>query len=258
MQFVVANSDTTDMPPGGSDDSSTALCDARVCGRLVWRIVSVVFSKRPVFVRMGRSREPRFDPSLMAFLSRRAIGASFGGSQGRRRTGRQPSRQWCLWSKALFPTALERHLPKAREVIADTQARIADLQSRLMQFDAALRRIDAALGWMPEVSYFRGHLFETRGLVEQRLSSELAKRGDTAEAQAAKSRALVAFETAMQIQADVIPTDTARSIWHALGRCPSRASKCPCFPHGINNCRSRPMRFLAAIFGGRAGCAASI
>jgi tetratricopeptide (TPR) repeat protein len=93
---------------------------------------------------------------------------------------------------------------EAREVMADTQARIADIQSRVAEFDAALARLEKALNWVNEVSYFRGHLFETRGLVEQRRAEALAKQGLNAEAQAAKTRALSAFETAMQIQAEVI------------------------------------------------------
>jgi hypothetical protein len=143
------------------------------------------------------------DPSLMAFLSR----ARSAHHLADLKEDNEPEAAIAAMVSVVegpIPNRSGEQPAEAREVIADTQARIADLQSRLMQFDAALRRIDAALGWMTEVSYFRGHLFETRGLVEQRSSDELAKRGDTAAAQAAKSRALVAFETAMQIQAEVI------------------------------------------------------
>lgn len=93
---------------------------------------------------------------------------------------------------------------EAREVMADTQARIAELESRLLRFDSATRRIDLALQWVPEVSYFRGHLFETRGIVEQRQAQDHEKSGRAAEAAAANGRALAAFESAMQIQAEVI------------------------------------------------------
>lgn len=94
--------------------------------------------------------------------------------------------------------------PEAREVVADTQARIADFQSRLMQFDDALKRITTALDQVPEPSYFRGHLFEVRGLVEQRHAAELLRTGQSEQAEKANARALQAFETAMQIQAEVI------------------------------------------------------
>ncbi|HEY5955561.1 MAG TPA: hypothetical protein VIV60_03365 [Polyangiaceae bacterium] len=93
---------------------------------------------------------------------------------------------------------------EARETIADTQARIAELQSRSKQFDAARQRIELAMKLVPEPDYYRGHLFETQGLIEQRRSEALKSEGNLPASEVARSAALSAFETAMQIQAEVI------------------------------------------------------
>jgi hypothetical protein len=93
---------------------------------------------------------------------------------------------------------------EVREVLADTAARIADLESTLERFEGAIQRVDEALPLVTNASYFRGHLFETRGLVEQRWATFLEKQGNIEKAKVVKARALQSFETAMEIQAAVI------------------------------------------------------
>jgi hypothetical protein len=92
------------------------------------------------------------------------------------------------------------------EVLADTAARVADLESRLERFDSASRTLRDALLWVPDVSYFRGHLYEVSGIVEERRAHALERQNDAQEAQAARSRAMVAFEESMKIHAEVIRT----------------------------------------------------
>jgi tetratricopeptide (TPR) repeat protein len=94
--------------------------------------------------------------------------------------------------------------PEAREVLADTRARLADLTSRLGRFDEAAAHVERGLEQAREVTYFRGHLFEVRGLVEERRAAGLREQGDSAAADAAKQRALEAFEQSMEIQGLVI------------------------------------------------------
>ncbi|HEY3234187.1 MAG TPA: hypothetical protein VGJ84_05695 [Polyangiaceae bacterium] len=94
--------------------------------------------------------------------------------------------------------------PEVREVIADTFARLADLSSRLGKFDEADRQVKAGLELVPETTYFQGHLWEVRGVVEERRAEALRGAGDAQAAQAAAQRALYAFEKAMNIQAEVI------------------------------------------------------
>jgi len=101
--------------------------------------------------------------------------------------------------KPACPSAAE-----VREVLADTHARLGDLQSRHGDFAAALANVEQGLALVPEQGYFRGHLFEIRGLVEERQSKALAGRGDIAGAVSAEERALAAFQEAMRIQSEVI------------------------------------------------------
>jgi tetratricopeptide (TPR) repeat protein len=93
---------------------------------------------------------------------------------------------------------------EVREVLADTLARLADLESRVGRFDAARDNVRKGLELVDEPNYFRGHLFEVQGLLEQRYADESSKRGDEEQAQKAKQRALEAFGTAMDIQEKVI------------------------------------------------------
>ncbi len=94
--------------------------------------------------------------------------------------------------------------PEVREVLADTRARLADLESQRGKFDAAAKDIEAGLELVEQRTYFRGHLFEVRGLLEDRRAEALRKDGKDDAAQAAKKRALKALETSMEIQAEVI------------------------------------------------------
>jgi tetratricopeptide (TPR) repeat protein len=94
--------------------------------------------------------------------------------------------------------------PEVREVLADTRARLADFTSKLGRYDDAAAHVERGLEQAREVTYFRGHLFEVRGLVEERRAKSLRDAGDTAAAEAAKKRALDAFEQSMDIQAQVI------------------------------------------------------
>jgi len=100
---------------------------------------------------------------------------------------------------------------EVREVLADTSARLADLASRHGDFAAALAHVEQGLGLVPEQSYFRGHLFEVRGLVEERQSKALAGQGDAAGATRAADRALAAFQEAMRIQSEVIEKAAPRA-----------------------------------------------
>jgi tetratricopeptide (TPR) repeat protein len=109
----------------------------------------------------------------------------------------------------LLAKAEPRKAPEIDEVIADTHARLADLRSRTADFTLATKHIDNGLSRATATSYFRGHLFEVRGLVEERLSKDLAAKGDTPGAAAAKDRAMKAYEEAIAIQDEVIKRGTA-------------------------------------------------
>lgn len=141
------------------------------------------------------------DPVLLAFLSQ---------ARSAHHTADQREAQGDLGAAV---TALERltraprppgEAPEVGEVLADTQARIADLLSRTGGFDQANRAVDAGLEQARAPSYFRGHLFEVRGLVEERLEKSLRDKARGPEADQARERSLAAYEEAMKIQAEVI------------------------------------------------------
>jgi hypothetical protein len=94
--------------------------------------------------------------------------------------------------------------PEVSEVLADTRARIADLLSRAGQFDQADAEINGGLEHALAPSYFRGHLFEVRGLLEERREKDLRGKQRGQEADQARERSLSAYEEAMKIQAQVI------------------------------------------------------
>ena len=93
--------------------------------------------------------------------------------------------------------------PEVREVLSDTRARMADLESQLGEFERALEDVARGLDLAREPTYFRGHLFETRGLVHERHAKAL-KATDPAAAADAEKLAVSALEEAMAIQGGVI------------------------------------------------------
>lgn len=97
---------------------------------------------------------------------------------------------------------------EVREVLADTHARVGKLKGELDDFPGAEASVAKGLELVSEPSYFRGHLFEVRGLVAERHAKALDAAGDKAGAARARTRALEAFEEAMRIQARVIEQTT--------------------------------------------------
>lgn len=141
------------------------------------------------------------EPALLAFLSRARAAHHRADVPEQRGDLKVAIRE--LEALLSGPT-LPGNAAEAREVLADTRARLADLRSRDGDFDRAEADVAAGLSLVPEPSYFRGHLFEVRGLAEERRSKALAGAGDSERAEAAKTRALAAFQEAMNIQAAVI------------------------------------------------------
>jgi hypothetical protein len=142
------------------------------------------------------------DPVLMSFLG--SARAAHHLADGREEKGDLSGAEAALGSLIDGPLPPKRDAAEVREVIADTRARLADFRSRRGDFDRALADVQKGLDLVPEQSYFRGHLFETRGLVEERRTKALTASGDQAGAAQARERALAAFEEAMRIQQAVI------------------------------------------------------
>jgi hypothetical protein len=141
------------------------------------------------------------DPVLLAFLSQ-ARSAHHVADQ-REAEGNVPA---ALRALQTLTTAQKPpgNAPEVEEVLADTRARSADLLSRAGRFDQADAEVSAGLENAKTPNYFRGHLFEVRGLVEERREKALRGTGRGQEADQARDRSLGAYEEAMKIQAEVI------------------------------------------------------
>jgi hypothetical protein len=99
--------------------------------------------------------------------------------------------------------------PEAREVLADTYARLAELRSELetfdqAQYDEAKADVERGLKHAVERTHYRGRLMEVLGEVEKRYYQNMVDAGDTRAAESAKARAIKALEEAVNIQDDVI------------------------------------------------------
>ncbi|MEO8900895.1 MAG: hypothetical protein ABI488_04545 [Polyangiaceae bacterium] len=144
------------------------------------------------------------DPLLLAFLSRARSAhhvADAHESAGDLKAALQPLAE--LVAGPLPQRSRNELAPEVREVLADTRARLADLRSRLGTFDLAINDVQAGLEQARAPNYFRGHLLETEGLVEERRAKALDSSNPSG-ARAARQRAIDLLEQAMAVQSGVI------------------------------------------------------
>lgn len=94
--------------------------------------------------------------------------------------------------------------PETDEVRADAYARLAELRLKEGDLEGADRDVQSGLTWAHEVTYFRGHLLEVSGLVEEARSAKLADAGSLIEAARARTSAINRLEDAVHIQQQVI------------------------------------------------------
>ncbi|HEY0466230.1 MAG TPA: hypothetical protein VGC79_18595 [Polyangiaceae bacterium] len=144
------------------------------------------------------------DPVLLAFLSRARSAHHMaddleGG--GDLRASAEPLERLVAGPVPRSPGA--QLGPEVREVLADTYARLADLHSRQGAFQRALEDVQQGLSHAHEPNYFRGHLLETEGLVEERHAKAL-ETSDKAAAAVIRKRAIELLEQAMAVQSGVI------------------------------------------------------
>jgi hypothetical protein len=97
------------------------------------------------------------------------------------------------------PSAIE-----VDEVLADTHARLAELRLGLGDLGGADREVQAGLQRAAGATYFRGHLLEVEGLIEEARAAGLADAGRGDEAAAARSQAMKLLEEAVRVQQQVI------------------------------------------------------
>jgi hypothetical protein len=144
------------------------------------------------------------DPLLLAFLSRARSAHHIADEQETAGDLAAAVAPLAALTEGPLPREASPALaPEVREVLADTRARLADLRSRQGAFEPALADIRAGLESAREPNYFRGHLLETEGLVEERQAKALETKNPNAAA-AARARAIGLLEQAMAVQASVI------------------------------------------------------
>lgn len=139
------------------------------------------------------------DPALLSFLSK-ARAAHHKADLAEERGDRAQALA-ALDSVVSGPTPSRR--PEVDEVLADTRARLAELRAALGQFDQAAQDVKLGLDLARDTSYFRGHLFEVLGVVEEQRAASLSASNPAA-AEAARKRALEASEQAISIQDQVL------------------------------------------------------
>ena len=97
-----------------------------------------------------------------------------------------------------------QRLPEVEEVLADTYARMAELELQKNDVAAAQKDVETGLLHVTEPTYFRGHLLEVYGIVEETRTAQLRDAGNTAEADKAKAHAKELLREAVDVQEAVI------------------------------------------------------
>ena len=104
----------------------------------------------------------------------------------------------------------ERKAPEVEEVLADAYARLAELRLKKGELDPAGAAVKSGLEHVAEATYFRGHLVEVQGLIEEARAAQLADAGNAAEAARAREHAIQLLEEVVKIQEQVIQRSLAQ------------------------------------------------
>jgi tetratricopeptide (TPR) repeat protein len=154
----------------------------------------------PVTVCPEVDAEAVIDPGLLAFLSRARSAHHLADLAEENQDAQEALRVLRNFLKGKTPPARV----EAEEVLADTHARVADIESQLGRFDEANASVERGLKLAKGTTYYLGHLFETKGLVAERLAKKRRAEGDEQAAQRAEKAAVDAYERSMQIQEKVL------------------------------------------------------
>ncbi|MDB4940683.1 MAG: hypothetical protein JWP97_217 [Labilithrix sp.] len=100
--------------------------------------------------------------------------------------------------------------PEVEEVLADAYARLAELRLKKGELDVAGAAVASGLEHAAEATYFRGHLVEVQGLVEEARAAQLADAGRVTDAKRARDHAIELLEEVVKIQDQVIQRSLAQ------------------------------------------------
>jgi hypothetical protein len=99
--------------------------------------------------------------------------------------------------------------PEVQEVLADAYARLAEIELHRRAWGRALEAVRSGLTHAPEPTYFRGHLLEVEGLIEEARATELADAGKLGDAVHAREKAIELLEEVVRLQDQVIQRSLA-------------------------------------------------
>jgi hypothetical protein len=139
------------------------------------------------------------DTTIMAFLS--AARALHHEADLREKSGDAPGAIAALERLVAMPAPAATEVD---EVLADTRARLAELRLGRGDLDGAERDVREGLLRASGPTYFRGHLLEVQGLIEEARATAFVDAGKREEATAAKAHAISLLEEAVRVQEQVI------------------------------------------------------
>jgi hypothetical protein len=142
---------------------------------------------------------PPLDTTVMAFLS--AARALHHEADVKDDSGDLPGAIKALEKLVSMPRP---HASEVDEVLADAHARLAEMRLATRDWDGADRDVRAGLDHAPESTYFRGHLLEVAGRVEEGRAGAAADAGKKDEAARARARSVDLLEQAVRVQQQVI------------------------------------------------------
>ncbi len=99
-------------------------------------------------------------------------------------------------------------IPEVDEVLADTYARMAELELTRDGLDAAARDVNDGLLHAKDATFFRGHLLEVQGIIEEARGNRAADAGRPDEATQARKHAVELLREAIAIQEKVVQQKT--------------------------------------------------
>ncbi len=98
----------------------------------------------------------------------------------------------------------EKQTPEVEEVLADAYARLAELRVKKGEPENAADSLKRGLEHAPDSTYFRGHLLEVQGLVEEARANAFADAGKQDDAKKSREKAISLLEEVVRIQDQVI------------------------------------------------------
>jgi hypothetical protein len=139
------------------------------------------------------------DTTVMAFLS--AARALHHEADMKEQSGDSAGAIGAMEKLVAMP---QPHASEVGEVLADAYARLAEMRVQARDWEGADRDVHAGLAHAPAPTYFRGHLLEVAGRIEEGRSGAAADAGKRDEAARARARSVDLLEQAVRVQEQVI------------------------------------------------------